>query len=81
MNNEEILVHKCQVEIAGTRYEVHVFLLEDGRHVAKTVLDRDDILINDGPSLEEVLDKHQSLLPLAIDSRAILQSYRSSRKQ
>ncbi|NIQ96986.1 MAG: hypothetical protein GWO11_09230 [Desulfuromonadales bacterium] len=81
MSNEDTLVHECQMEIAGSRYEIHVFLQADGRHVAKTVLASDDVLINDGPSLEEVLAKHRNLLPLAIDSRAMLQSYLSSRRQ
>lgn len=81
MENDDRLVHECQMEIAGTRYEIHVFVQHDGRHVAKTVLASDDVVINDAPSLEEVLTKHRTLLPLAIDSRAMLQSYLSSRRQ
>lgn len=80
MGKEETLVHECQVEIAGTYYEIRVFVNGEGHHVAKTVLGRDDVLINDGSSLEEVLSKHRNLLPLALDSRAILKSYRSTRK-
>ncbi|HKL48563.1 MAG TPA: hypothetical protein VJ882_02800 [Desulfuromonadales bacterium] len=80
MDKEEKLVHECHMEIEGTCYEIRVFLNGEGHHVAKTALARDDILINDGPSLEEVLFKHRSLLPLALDSRAILQSYLSSRE-
>lgn len=75
----ETLIHTCHLEIGGNRYEIQVFLSDDGRHVAKTILSRDDVLINDGSSLEEALDRQRSLLPLAVDSRSILQSYHSTR--
>ncbi|MFO7982127.1 MAG: hypothetical protein R6V08_01615 [Desulfuromonadales bacterium] len=80
MGKEETLVHECQVEIDGVLYEIRVFMDGEGHHVAKTVLGRNDVMINDGSSLEEVLSKHRNLLPLALDSRAILKSYRSSRE-
>lgn len=69
---EEILVHESEMEVCGDRYQIRVFCRTDGRHFAKTYFGEDDIIINDGTSLEEVLDKHEKLLPLAINSRKIL---------
>jgi hypothetical protein len=40
-------------------------------HVAETALGPDDYVISDGGSVEEVLHKQQTILPLAILSRAI----------
>jgi hypothetical protein len=34
------------------------------------------VIINDGPSLSDVLIKHQHLLPLAVNSRYILEEFR-----
>jgi len=75
MTNEN-LVHKGTVQVGEDIYEVLVFLRRDGRHIAKTFFDREDVIINDGPSLEEALERHQRLLPLAIDSRRILEDFR-----
>lgn len=75
----ETLVHSCRVEIADSHYEIEIFLRQDGWHIAKTLLAHDDILINDAESLEAALKRQQELLPLALDSRAILAEYRSSR--
>jgi len=75
MTNEN-LVHKGTIQVGEDMYEVLVFLRQDGRHVAKTFFAREDVIINDGPSLEEALDKHQRLLPLAIDSRRIVEDFR-----
>ncbi len=59
----------------GQRYLVRVYRYPDGKarcsHVAETTLGPDDIVISDGCSLEEVLHKQQSILPLAILSRSI----------
>jgi len=73
---KEVLVHSCRLHVSGADYEVQVFSRPDGSHVAKTVFSRDDIIIHDGFSLNEVLDKHRRLLPLAINSRMILQELR-----
>lgn len=69
------LVHQTEIEMNGDRYTVTVFCRADGRHVAKTRFENDDI-INDGNSLEEVLTKHASLLPLAISSRRVMKAFR-----
>lgn len=69
------LVHQTEIEMNGDRYTVTVFCRADGRHVAKTRFENDDI-INDGDSLEEVLAKHESLLPLAISSRRVMKAFK-----
>ena len=73
--NDEKLVHKTEVELQGDSYEVLVYCRADGRHFARTYFGDDDVIINDGSSLEEVLDRHERLLPLAVSSRRILQEY------
>jgi hypothetical protein len=67
----EILVHKCDIPIGNDSYEIFVYSRPDGSHVAKTVLDSYDVIINDGSTLDDVLKKHTELLPLAINSRLL----------
>jgi predicted RNase H-like HicB family nuclease len=67
----EIFVHKCEFPIENDRYEIFIYCRPDGSHVAKTVLDANDTIINDGSTLDEVLKKHKELLPLAINSRRL----------
>lgn len=69
--SSEILVHKCDIPVAGDYYEISVYSRPDGSHVAKTVLDSYDVIINDGTTLDDVLKKHTELLPLAINSRQL----------
>lgn len=78
---EEILVHESEIEVHGGRYQIKVFCRKDGRHFAKTFFGDDDIIINDGASLEEVLEKHEKVLPLAISSRQILHELASPHKK
>jgi hypothetical protein len=73
---EEILVHKSYIEHNGDSYQVLVYCRTDGRHFAKTHFGDDDIIINDGASLEEALARHNKLLPLAISSRKVMQEFR-----
>lgn len=79
MDTEEKLVHRDKLDVAGRDYEVLVYTRLDGRHIAKTVLGPNDVVINDGVSLQEVLDKHRRLLPLALDSRTILGDFKQGR--
>jgi hypothetical protein len=74
--DKEILVHKCLLPVESDEYEVLVYSRPDGSHVAKTVLDVYDVIINDGPTLDAVLEKHRQLLPLAINSRQLLTNNR-----
>jgi len=78
---EETLVHESDLELHGDRYQIKVFCRANGRHYAKTRFAADDIIINDGPSLEEALSSHESLLPLAVRSRQVLQELRGNRKR
>lgn len=73
---EETLVHQAELELLGDRYQIMVFCRADGKHFAKTHFAEDDVIINDGFSLEEALAKHERLLPLAIHSRRILRELR-----
>lgn len=67
----EILVHKSDVDLNGDRYEILVFCREDGRYFARTSFGENDVIIHDGPSLEDVLSKHEKVLALAITSRQV----------
>ncbi|HEY5974198.1 MAG TPA: hypothetical protein VIU41_05600 [Geobacteraceae bacterium] len=75
--DELSLVHETEIDVDGNRYQVLVYCRDDGRHFAKTHFGHDDIIINDGVTLEEVLEKHQRLLPLAITSRQMLHQLRN----
>ncbi len=67
----ETLVHKCAVPVSGNRYEILIYSRPDGSHVAKTVLDTYDVIINDGLTLDDALKKQTDFLPLAINSRLL----------
>jgi hypothetical protein len=60
----------------GKCYLMHVYrhaqTLQRCSHMAATTLAPGDTIISDGRSVEEVLRKQQSILPLAILSRSIL---------
>jgi hypothetical protein len=72
----EILVHTCMMTISGEDYEVFVYSRADGSHIAKTFFTPRDVIINDGPSVDAVLVKHERVLPLAVNSRQILRELR-----
>jgi hypothetical protein len=76
--NSELLVHQCRMEVTGQHYDVFVYRRPDGSHIAKTFFAPHDVIVNDGPSLDEVLAKHRLLLPLAVNSRQILQEFRNN---
>ncbi len=68
----------------GKSYLVHVYRhavrRERGLHMAETVLGPGDTIISDGRSPEEALHKQQTVLPLAILSRSLLEpSYLAAR--
>ena len=60
----------------GKSYVVHVYRHAAKRerclHIAETVLGPGDTVISDGHSPEEALHKQQTILPLAILSRSLL---------
>jgi hypothetical protein len=72
----EILVHTCMMTISGEDYEVFVYSRADGSHIAKTFFTPQDVIINDGSSVDAVLVKHERVLPLAVNSRQILRELR-----
>jgi hypothetical protein len=59
----------------GQSYPIRIYRCPSGKarcsHVAETALGPDDYVISDGSSIEEVLHKQQTILPLAILSRTI----------
>lgn len=75
----EVLVHKCLIPVGAREYEILIYSRPDGSHVAKTVLGSDDVIINDGTTLDDTLEKHRDLLPLAINSRQIFTDGRKDR--
>ncbi len=77
----ETLVHTAEIELQGNRYEIQVFCRDDGRHFAKTRLGEHDVIIHDGQSLEEVLARHERLLPLAVTCRQVMQEVKEFMKK
>lgn len=65
------LVHQLRCDFEGQEYLIEVFSRPDGSHFARTVFGPQDVIISDGPSLEEVLLRHRDLLPLAVHSRQL----------
>lgn len=70
MENSQ-LAHQMTCDFDGEEYLIEVFLRPGGSYFARTVFSPQDVIISDGVSLEEVLDKHQGLLPLAVHSRQL----------
>jgi len=80
--DEELLLHSSDMELNGEVFHIKVFCSAAGRYFAKTCLGENDFIITDGPSVPETLKKHEDLLPLAIGTRELTQSYLGySRKQ
>ena len=63
------LVQEFRCVYEGEEYLIEVFARPDGSHFAQTIFSPRDVIISDGINLDEVLLKHQDLLPLAIHSR------------
>jgi hypothetical protein len=73
--NEETLLHSSDVELNGEVFQIKVFSNAAGRFFAKTCLGHEDFIITDAVSVPEALKKHEDLLPLAVGTREINQSY------
>lgn len=73
--DEDRPLHSSEMEVNGESFRIKVFCGESGRFFAKTCLGENDFIITDGPSLPEALKKHEDLLPLAIGTRELTQSY------
>jgi hypothetical protein len=78
--NDEVLVHSAEIDLDGSRFEIQVFCRIDGKYFAKTRFGENDIIINDGHSLEEALTKHERVLPLAVTSRHLLHQVKGMAK-
>ena len=76
MTTEELLFSE-RFLWEGKSYLVHVYRPAVRRvrrlHMAETVLGPGDTIISDGRSPEEALHKQQTVLPVAILSRALLE--------
>jgi hypothetical protein len=66
------LVHQLKYDFEDSEYLIEVFIRPDGSHFARTVFSPLDVIISDGLDLDDVLLKHQDLLPLAVHSRQML---------
>lgn len=73
--DEEMLLHSTELEVNGEIFSINIFCSSAGRFFAKTCLGEEDYIITDGPSLPETLKRHEDLLPLAIGTRELTQSY------
>ncbi len=73
----ENLVHTSRVAIAEREFEVLVFQRTGGGFLAKTYFSPVDVIIHDGPSVDEVLTRHRQVLPLAVNSRELLSARHS----
>lgn len=72
---DETRIHSSSLELNGEVFIIEVFSRSAGRFFAKTCLGEGDVIITDGGSPHEVLKKHEELLPLAVGTREITQSY------
>jgi hypothetical protein len=73
--DQETPLHSSNLEVNGEVFNIKVFCGNAGRYFAKTCLSEDDVIITDGGSVPEALKKHEDLLPLAIGTRELTQSY------
>jgi hypothetical protein len=70
--SRETLVYRKEIELNGERYEILVYCCENGRYFARTSFNENDIIVHDGQSIEEALEKHEKVFSIAITCRDIL---------
>lgn len=73
--DDETPLHTTQLEVNGELFGIKVYCSSAGRYFAKTCLGEGDVIITDGPTVSDALRKHSDLLPLAVGTRVITQSY------
>ena len=78
--DEEMLLHSSEMEVNGEVFNIKIFCSAAGRFFAKTCLGEGDVIITDGPSVPEALQRHENLLPLAVGTRELTQSYLGTRR-
>jgi len=76
--DEEMLLHSAEMEVNGELFCINIFCSAAGRFFAKTCLGEGDFIITDAPSLPEAVKRHEDLLPLAVGTRELTQSYLGS---
>jgi hypothetical protein len=76
--DEETPLHSSELEVNGEYFGINIYCTSTGRFFAKTCLGEGDVIITDGPSVSDALKKHEDLLPLAIGTRELTQSYLGS---
>ncbi|WP_236021841.1 hypothetical protein [Geomesophilobacter sediminis] len=69
------MLHSSDIELNGEVFQIKVFSKSPSRFYATTCLGNDDFIITDGPTVPDALKKHEELLPLAVGTREITQSY------
>ena len=63
------LVRKAEVMIAGLEFGIKLFISANGKGVAVTRYDHEDIILTDGRNVEDAYKRHNAILPLAISVR------------
>lgn len=81
MDEETPLLHSSELEVNGEFFGIKVYCSSAGHYFATTCLGDGDVIITDGPSASDALEKHQSLLPLAVGTREITHSYMGSSRR
>jgi hypothetical protein len=64
------MVRKTEVLIMGEIFDVEIFARENGKGFALTRYATEDVIITDGRNVEDALQRHSAVLPLAIDCRS-----------
>jgi hypothetical protein len=70
-----MLLHSSELEVDGEYFSINIYSNSAGCFFAKTCLSDGDVIITDGRSVADTLKKHEDLLPLAIGTRVLTQSY------
>lgn len=62
-------VRKTEFSVLGGSYCVRVFRSDSNKHFAVTRFCKNDVIITDGKTVEDALERHRCYLPLAVGSR------------
>lgn len=77
---DAVIVHEEEVTAHGKRRLIRVFCRGERRYLAATEVEPGDVIINDGFSVEEVLEQQTAILAAALQSREMNRVY-SVRRQ
>jgi hypothetical protein len=72
---DETPLCSSEVEVNGEIFNISVYGSMSGRFFAQTCLGEGDFIITDGSTVPDAIKKHEDLLPLAISTRELTQSY------